>query len=70
MSDSAPWPCDGGCTSFGIRSRAEGDKRIVPENHGDGKRARILVGNHQKATRREYRYWFQHLVVSYLSCHP
>jgi hypothetical protein len=37
-----------------------GDKSIVSENHGDGKRARISVGSDQKATRSEYRYRSQH----------
>jgi hypothetical protein len=47
--------------SESILSRAEGDKCVVPESHGDGKKARISVGSDQKATRMEYRYRFQHL---------
>jgi hypothetical protein len=49
-----------GAGEFIRRSRAEGDRRNVPENHREGKRASNVVGSGQKATRREYPYWFQH----------
>jgi hypothetical protein len=38
----------------GIRSRAGGDKRKVPESPRHGKKASVFVGRPQKPTRREY----------------
>jgi hypothetical protein len=38
---------------YRIRSRVEGDKCIVPENHRDGERASNFVGSDQKTNQRE-----------------
>jgi hypothetical protein len=42
-----------------IRSRPEGDKRIVRESHGERQERRYLVGNNQEETWRVFLYWFQ-----------
>src|SRR6516165_6247005 len=45
--------------SLGNRSRVEGDKRIVPENHGERQKAHHFGGNDQEETWWEFRYSFQ-----------
>jgi hypothetical protein len=45
--------------SCGMRSQAEGDKRIVSETHGKGRRPSILPETTRKRPGREFLYWFQ-----------
>ena len=41
------------------RSRAGGNKRTVPETHGERQEGQHFVGNDQEVTRRVFLYWFQ-----------
>jgi hypothetical protein len=41
------------------RSRAEGDKRRVPENYRERQEGQNCLGNDQEETSREYLYSFQ-----------
>ena len=50
---------DTSLTPTRIRSRPEGDKRIVRESHGERQERRYLVGNNQEETWRVFLYWFQ-----------
>jgi hypothetical protein len=55
----------------GNRSRVEGDKRTVPETHGERQEGQHFVGNDQEESRREFLYAFppfQRLTVRQGGC--